>query len=171
MVATGLSEESAFAIEKEQIKLYGRMDSGGPLTNMSDGGEGQTGYRHTDDLKAKFSSRFSNERNPFYGKKHTPDSLKLIGDTNRGKTLDSEWRKKLSEATKGRRMSQQHKDKIRRAHKNREISAEQIRRLVNMNKARIGKPLSQAHKDKLSASQKGISKPRKNNMNTNTPVL
>lgn len=42
-VATNLSEQEAFDLEKELIAKYGRKDLGtGPLRNLTDGGEGQS---------------------------------------------------------------------------------------------------------------------------------
>jgi len=161
IVKEDLTEDEAFQIETEQIKLYGRIEDGGLLANMSDGGEGQSGYRFTDEVKRSLSQMFSGDKNPFYGKKHSKESLEKIGDINRGKVLDDEWRKKLSESTKGRKKSEEHKKKIQMALKQRQKSPEEIQRLIELNKSRKGIPLSEEHKLKLSLSQRGIKKKRK----------
>lgn len=161
IIKTDLTEDEAFQIETEQIKLYGRIEDGGLLANMSDGGEGQSGYHHTEELKKSLSEMFSGVKNPFFGKSHSEDSLKKIGDTNRGKILNTEWREKLSKSTKGIPKSEEHKRKIQLAHKQRQKSPEEIQRLVELNKSRKGIPLSEEHKLKLSLSQKGIEKKRK----------
>lgn len=45
---TGLTQHEAFALERKFIKLIGRQNLGtGPLTNLSDGGEGQKNVVHT----------------------------------------------------------------------------------------------------------------------------
>ena len=63
-----LIEEKAFEIETKLIKSIGRRDQKkGTLTNLTDGGEGQSG-----------SLSFSGEKNPFYGKKHNPESFKNV---------------------------------------------------------------------------------------------
>ena len=158
IIKTNLTEDEAFTLEIEIIKKYGKRCEGGILTNMSDGGEGQTGYHHTEKLKSEFSKRFSKEKNPFFGKRHTEESLKLIGNTNRGKILNENWRQKISVATKGRKMSDEHKEKIRIANKNRIKTPDEIQRLVDLNKSRKGIPLTEEHRKKLSLSTKGIPK-------------
>ena len=65
IVKKNLSEEKSFILEKELIKDIGRrIVNSGPLTNITDGGEGQSG---------NFLS-FMGENNPFYGKKHNINS-------------------------------------------------------------------------------------------------
>ena len=52
----GLTWVEVCSKEVEIIKLYGRKDKGlGPLSNMTDGGEGVPGMRHTDETKLKIS--------------------------------------------------------------------------------------------------------------------
>ena len=56
IVQDGLQEWAAFELECDLIALYGRRDVGyGPLVNLSDGGEGATGYVPTPETRAKFS--------------------------------------------------------------------------------------------------------------------
>jgi hypothetical protein len=54
IVQSGLQEWAAFEIERDLIALHGRGDCGyGPLVNLTDGGEGATGHRQTDEAKMK----------------------------------------------------------------------------------------------------------------------
>ena len=45
VIRSGLTEAEAFEIEIALIKAIGRKKDGGPLVNMTDGGEGISGYR------------------------------------------------------------------------------------------------------------------------------
>jgi group I intron endonuclease len=77
-----LEEWLSFCIEKYYIKEIGRRDLGlGPLLNLTDGGEGGSGYKMTDKQKKKLSEKakesYRNGRiNPFKGKKHTEERKK-----------------------------------------------------------------------------------------------
>ena len=56
-IAENLTEEDAFSLEKSQIKEYGRIDNGtGCLRNLTDGGEGPSGYKYTEEQCAKQSA-------------------------------------------------------------------------------------------------------------------
>lgn len=74
-IASGLTEKEAFNLEKFCIRLYGRVDnSTGILRNMTDGGEGLSGYLFSEEERAKRSDRAKNrkpEENPMKGKSHT----------------------------------------------------------------------------------------------------
>ena len=57
MIKVNLTEENAFSLEKSQIKEYGRIDNGtGCLRNLTDGGEGPSGYKFTEEQCAKNSA-------------------------------------------------------------------------------------------------------------------
>jgi hypothetical protein len=57
-----LSEKKALELEIALIKKYGRKDLGtGILRNMTNGGEGISGYNHTIDAKKKISKAHKNK--------------------------------------------------------------------------------------------------------------
>ena len=54
---TNLSEEDAFLLERQYIAKFGRKDNGtGILRNMTDGGEGMSGFKHTEETKEKLKN-------------------------------------------------------------------------------------------------------------------
>ena len=86
LFASGLTEQEAFEIEKSRIAHY--RDMGVRLANKTDGGDGITGYRHTEEMK----EHFSNIR-----KGHPPTR----GTT--GMKLSEETRQKMSARKKGKK--------------------------------------------------------------------
>lgn len=90
IVVDGLTEEQALRIEVWTIKMWGRKDIGeGPLTNLTDGGEGTSGakFKLSEDQKRKMSERAKkqNARPP----------------SNKGRKMSDEQKKKISDSTKG----------------------------------------------------------------------
>ena len=64
-----ITEEEANKHEVYMISIFGRKDLGtGILRNMTNGGDGISGYSHSEDTKKKISKPGS--KNPFYGKSH-----------------------------------------------------------------------------------------------------
>ncbi len=57
IVLTNLTEEQAFANEIDFIAWYGRLDiNTGILENRTHGGEGSSGFRHTDEFKIRLKT-------------------------------------------------------------------------------------------------------------------
>jgi hypothetical protein len=90
ILSSGLSEKEAVEKEKELIAAHGRANVGtGLLINKTDGGDGISGYRHTQKTKMEMSARRGGENNYWfgkrgqdhncYGRKHTDETKKKIG--------------------------------------------------------------------------------------------
>lgn len=95
-----LSWEDACEKEKEFIKLYGRKDLGtGTLVNMTDGGEGKVGYKHSEETLKKISDNCKGKR---LGHTYTDDVIEKIRKGNQGKIVSDDTKKKQSEAKKGK---------------------------------------------------------------------
>lgn len=78
-----LTWEQACEKEREFIALYGRKDLGtGTLVNLTDGGEGTFGYRHTEEAKLKIRLASLGPNNARYGKKFPEHGEKLKGKKN-----------------------------------------------------------------------------------------
>lgn len=81
-VQEGLTEEEAFNLEQYCIALYGRIDLGtGTLRNLTDGGDGSSGWRPSQETRNKMSqSLLGNKR--WLGKKHTECTKRKISQSS-----------------------------------------------------------------------------------------
>jgi hypothetical protein len=129
---TALNEADALNKERELIAFHGkRTDNSGILVNLSDGGEGSSGYRHTDEAKKKVSA--AHKGNTYRrGKKMTPEQCQRVSDGHKG----------LASARKGKTHTEEAKAKMRAAR------AKQISPMK-------GKRHSEETKAKISATKQG----------------
>ena len=91
-----LFENDAFNLECELISLYGRKDIGtGILLNLTDGGGGPSGYKHTPEQVKHNSERNSGCKNPRFG---------MVGELNPmyGKPASAESNLKRSNSMKNK---------------------------------------------------------------------
>jgi ribosomal protein S16 len=82
MVATGLAEGDAFALEIERIVFW--RASGADLTNMTNGGEGTSGYHHSVEVRQKMSISQNKRlpRPPHSNETKKKISLKKMNNSN-----------------------------------------------------------------------------------------
>lgn len=134
-IARNIDEQSAFIVEMETIDKY--RSSGVNLANMTDGGEGISGFRHTDEARAKMSAK------------------------RKARITSAETRAKMSAALIGnkRRLGIPHSAETKAKYKLRVVSDETRRKMSEIRTGRKGIPMTDEHKKKLLACHVGIPSP------------
>ena len=115
-IAENLDSELAYLAEQERIDQLKRLDV--KLANKTDGGEGPSGYRHTEEAKRKIGLSHVGETHPAYGKPMPEHTKQALLNANKGRPLSAEHRKKVSEAGKGRIKSLDTRTKLSQAKQN-----------------------------------------------------
>ena len=89
------SKEELNSNEIKMIEEYksSRKEYGYNLTN---GGDGLSGWKMPEELKAKFSAMFSGKGNPFFGRKHTEQSKNAMSIYHRNNPISDESQKKAA---------------------------------------------------------------------------
>jgi len=114
IIIDDLSWENACKKEKEFISLYGRKDlKKGTLCNMTDGGDGAKNVIFSEQRLIKMSLNAKGELNNFYGKKHTEETLKIIGQKSKGRIKSPEQIEKWKNSKKKYKITEETKNKIR----------------------------------------------------------
>ncbi len=119
IVTDRLPEESAFALEKMRISYWRALGVG--LINFTDGGEGQTGLKHTKAARRKMSEGRKGPLNHNFGKRHSDETRAKIAEKARGRRMSAEQKALRREQNSGennpmygvRRTGWKHKDETR----------------------------------------------------------
>ena len=97
ILESNITEKTALDLEANAVFVIGRYDlQKGPLANLKDEGEKQTGYKHTDEAKNKISASESGKNHYFFGKKHTDETKKKMREAKLGEKSHN-FNKKLPE--------------------------------------------------------------------------
>lgn len=129
---------SVIAAEIEEIRLA--RSAGADLVNVTDGGEGAPGRRHTDEAKEKMAVRRR-------GKTASAATRARLA----AKVFTAETRERMAAAKRGTHLSSATKEKISKAGKGRKLA------FVPKPNSR-GKPKSDAAREKMSIAKRGIKK-------------
>lgn len=105
IVENDLDWNTAAEKEKWWIKFYGRENIGtGILCNLTDGGEGAYGRKHTpESIQKGINTKIANGNlQPMLNRTHTIEARAKISAGNIGKVMSAESSRKKSESTKGK---------------------------------------------------------------------
>jgi hypothetical protein len=142
---TNLTEEDAFKYEKDLIAKYGRKDNGtGILRNLTDGGDGASGYIQTPEAKEKL-------RLAHIGKKKSPKHIEKLKQSHLGKKLSPEHIEKMRLALTGRKLSPETKEKMKLAHMGHKPSPEAVEkaRLVNLGRKHSSESIEKMRQSRI----------------------
>lgn len=113
MVASGLNEDEAFRIEVDRIAFW--RAAGIDLANKTNGGDGVSGLKMSDEARAKMSAAKLGKKQspeavakriaPLVGRKQPRDAVEAAANKRRGKKLSDEHKAKLSAAHIGKVVS------------------------------------------------------------------
>lgn len=94
IIYNSLTESQALISEVNLIKLY--KSFGHCEANLTLGGEGITGYKHTTKSKALMSKSkkgtLIGADNPNFGKTHSKEIKQIVGDASKRRFNDLEWK-------------------------------------------------------------------------------
>jgi hypothetical protein len=119
-----LTEQFAFDLEKILIECIGRYDlKKGPLCNLTNGGEGSSGYKMSSKEIEKIRERMTNRivsdktrnklREANVGKKHSNISKEKMSLSHQNKHLSNEHKQKISKGNKGKSIKDSVKENMR----------------------------------------------------------
>lgn len=146
-----VSEQEAFDAEIERI-AYWRATAPEKLVNMTDGGEGASGMKHSEAFRAR-QREINRHRTVRRGHKLTEEHKAKIGAAGKGRIVSAETRAKVSASQKGRKKPPSKAvwtEEMRERMRNRVFTAEHRARI---RAAKKGKPRSAAHNASLALAR------------------
>ena len=119
LMFTNISEKEAFDKEKYFIKLYGQKGTG-ILVNMTNGGEGISGHKHSEEVRKKISESHKGKKCYMFGKSPSNETKKRMSLSHMGRKVSRETRIKIGKANSNKiptqavrvKMSQSHNKKV-----------------------------------------------------------
>ena len=114
----GMDDASALSVEMDEIKRIGRSNLGlGPLCNLTDGGDGNSGKVVSEKTKCKMSLTAKERlkdpsKHPMFHKHHSKESKKKMSAYGKLRFSDPEERKRTAETTRKGMFSSGYVDRV-----------------------------------------------------------
>lgn len=129
-----LSESDAFQLEAETIRQYDG------LCNFTDGGEGISGYHHTEEARQAISAAHK-------GRPHKPEHIEARAQKLRGKKRSAEFCKELGDRMRGSKRSDEVRRRMSESRKGLKRDAEVIKKVADWHR---GKKRTQESRERMS---------------------
>jgi hypothetical protein len=147
--AIEITEKDSFIIEKELISKIGRANKKlGPLTNLSDGGEGNSGVIYGEDFRQM-------RRRLTLGKKQSAETIAKRSATMKGRKRSPDVGRKVSKALTGRTLSKKHRETMSKQRKGKPLRESHRLNVIKSNMSRKGIPCSETRKINIGLGNKG----------------
>lgn len=143
IIKDNLPEACALSLERVLIAMYKAQ-----ICNLTDGGQGVSGYKHTPEAIAVMKAKKAGYKPP----RLTAEQYKKIGEARRGTKMSDEARAKMRAAWVGREITPEWRANLSKAHKGRRHSLEHVK---NQADAQRGKKLSDEHKATIGNFHRG----------------
>jgi len=145
-------ESAAHAHEVDLIDFYGRRAYGGTLVNMTDGGDGTSGWVPTAEQRAKIGAAHK-------GKTISQEHRAALSRAHKGKTMSASARERIGNAARGRPKTEETRAKLSASRTGKKQSAETLAKLSAI---RTGKTQSHESREKKAVANR-LAPPRADN--------
>jgi group I intron endonuclease len=141
--------KTAEELSQKEIQMIAELNTQNPKYgyNMTAGGEGISGWIHSEDARQKMRTARSKYT-------HSPEIYAKIAESNRGRKRSPEVCARIGEIHRGLKMSDESKEKMRQAKLGKKRPPRSPEYCENIRRAKLGHTVSEETRAKISATLK-----------------